>query len=119
MEREVKMAAKLYEMRDTAKRLLGDKYTGHMAMNGKILQDTATRDKTTPLAVAIAVCKKPGITAMETIFIMSAAVELAEPSNVKVIGAARLYRAESVWTAGLGGNASMERRMARAIASLF
>ena len=33
------------------------------------------------LAVAIAVCKKPGITAMETIFIMSAAVELAEPSN--------------------------------------
>jgi len=83
MEREVKMAAKLYEMRDTAKRLLGDKYTGHMAMNGKILQDTATRDKTTPLAVAIAVCKKPGITAMETIFIMSAAVELAEPSNAR------------------------------------
>lgn len=86
MEREVKMAAKLYEMRDTAKRLLGDKYTGHMAMNGKILQDTATRDKTTPLAVAIAVCKKPGITAMETIFIMSAAVELAEPSNAELCG---------------------------------
>lgn len=82
-ETQVKMAAKLYEMRDTAKRLLGEKYAGHMAMNGKILQDTATRDKTTPLAVAIAVCKKPGITSIETIFIMSAAVELAEPSNAK------------------------------------
>jgi hypothetical protein len=81
MEREVKMAAKLYEMRDTAKRLLGGKYTEHMAMNGKILQDTATRDKKTPLEIAIAVCKKPGITAIETILIMSAAVELSEPSQ--------------------------------------
>ena len=81
MEREVKMAAKLYEMRDTAKRLLGDKYTSHMATNGKILEATARRDKKTVLEVAIDVCKKPGITAMETIFIFSAAVELAEPSN--------------------------------------
>jgi len=87
MEREVKMAAKLYEMRDTAKRLLGEKYAGHMAMNGKILEATARRDKKTVLEVAIAVCKKPGITAMETIFIMSAAVELAEPSNAEVRGA--------------------------------
>lgn len=80
-ESQVKMAAKLYEMRDTAKRLLGDKYKDHMALNGKILQDTATRDKKTPLEIAIAVCKKPGITAIETIFIMSAAVELAEPTS--------------------------------------
>ena len=85
-EQHVSMAAKLYEMRDTAKRLLAEKYAGHMAMNGKILQDTATRDKKTPLEVAIAVCNKPGITAMETIFIMSAAVELAEPSNAEITG---------------------------------
>ena len=89
MERKVKMAAKLYEMRDMAKRLLGEKYAGHMAMNGKILQDTATRDKKTPLEVAIAVCKKPGITAIETIFIMSAAVEIAEPSNAELTGVAK------------------------------
>lgn len=61
--------------------MIDNKKPSHMAMNGKILQDTATRDRKTPLEVAIAVCKKPGITAIETIFIMSAAVELAEPSN--------------------------------------
>lgn len=80
-ETQVRMTAKLYEMRDSAKSLLGDKYKDHMAMNGKILQETATRDKKTPLEIAIKVCTKPGITAMEVIFIMSAAVELLEPSE--------------------------------------
>ena len=39
--------------------------------------------------------------------------------NVEVTGAARFYRAASELTAGLGGNASIERRIARTIASLL
>ena len=80
-EKYVKLTAKLYEMRDSAKMLLGDKYAEHMRLNGKILQDTATRDNKSPLEIAIKVCSKPGITAMEVIFIMSSAVELMEPSK--------------------------------------
>jgi hypothetical protein len=83
------MAAKLYEMRDTAKRLLGDKYAEKMAEYGEILQATvtATKGKKTPLELAIEVCKKPSVSGYETIFIMSAAVELAEPSNAESNGA--------------------------------
>ena len=80
-ETQVRMTAKLYEMRDSAKMLLGDKYEEHMALNGKILQDTATRDKKTPLEIAIKVCTKPGIGAIGVLFIMAAAVELLEPSK--------------------------------------
>lgn len=80
-EKQVKMAAKLYEMRDTAKRLLRDKYAAKMTEYGKILQATATRDKRTPMEVAIAVCSKLDTPAMEICFIMAAVVELAEPST--------------------------------------
>ena len=80
-EKQVKMAAKLYEMRDTAKRLLRDKYAAKMTEYGEILQATAERDSRTPMEVAIAVSYKNDTPAMEICFIMAAAVELAEPST--------------------------------------
>ena len=81
--KQIKMAATLYEMRDTARRLLGDKYAAMCATYGEILQDKATSGKKTPLEIAIAICNKPDTLAMQTIFIMAAAVELIEPSNDK------------------------------------
>lgn len=79
-EKQVKMAAQLYDMRDKARRLLGDKYKSHMAELGKILTMTAERDKKEPLAVAIEVCKKRELIGMDLMMVMAAAVELAEPS---------------------------------------
>ncbi len=79
-EQQVKMAAQLYEMRDKARRLLGDKYKPHMAELGKILSMTAQRDKKEPLAVAIEVCKKRNLIGMDLMMVMAAAVELTEPS---------------------------------------
>ena len=79
-EKQVTMAAQLYDMRDKARRLLGDKYKPHMAELGKILTMTAARDKKEPLAVAIDVAKKRELIGMDLMMVMAAAVELAEPT---------------------------------------
>lgn len=79
-EKQVKMAAQLYDMRDTARRLLGKKYTARMAELGGYLKMTADRDLKEPLEVAIEVCKKRNLAGTDLIMVMAAAVELAEPS---------------------------------------
>lgn len=79
-EKQVTMAAQLYDMRDKARRLMGDKYKPHMAELGKILKMTAQRDKKEPLAVAIEVAKKRELIGMDLIMVMAAAVELTEPT---------------------------------------
>lgn len=77
-EKQVRMAAQMYQMRDHARRVLGDKYAAKMAEFGRILKMTADRDGKSVLQVATEVCKKAGAT--ETILIMAAVVELTEPS---------------------------------------
>ncbi len=79
-EKQVTMAAQLYDMRDRARRLLGDKYKPHMAELGRILKITADRDKKDALAVAIDVCKKRELIGMDLMMVMAAAVELTEPT---------------------------------------
>ena len=79
-EKQVQMAAQLYDMRDRARRLLGDKYKPHMAELGKILKMTAARDKKDPLSVASEVCKKRELSGMDLMMVMAAAVELTEPT---------------------------------------
>ena len=80
-EKHVAMAAQLYEMRDKARRLLGEKYKPHMAELGKILRMTADRDNKDVLAVAIDVCKKRNLIGMDLLMVMAAAVELTEPTT--------------------------------------
>ncbi|MEN9885568.1 MAG: hypothetical protein RL758_146 [Pseudomonadota bacterium] len=79
-EQQVKMAAQLYDMRDKAKRLLGERYRPHMAELGKILKMTADRDGKSVLAVATEVAKKRELIGMDLMLVMAAAVELEEPS---------------------------------------
>ncbi len=57
-EQQVQVAAKLYEMRDRARRLLGEKYKPHMAELGRILKDTARQAGKSEIAVAMEVVKK-------------------------------------------------------------
>lgn len=80
-ETQIRIAAQLYDMRDKARRLMGDNYKRHMAELGKILKMTAERDKKEPLAVAMEIAKKRGLVGMDLMLVMSAAVELAEPSE--------------------------------------
>jgi len=79
-EQQIKMAAQLYDMREKAKRLLGERYKPHMAELGKILKATADRDRKSVLAVATEVAKKRELIGMDLMLVMAAAVELAEPS---------------------------------------
>ena len=80
-EKHVTMAAQLYDMRDRARSLLGDKYKAHMAELGKILKMTADRDKKDALGVAIEVCKKRELIGMDMMMVMAAAVDLTEPTT--------------------------------------
>ena len=79
-EQQVKITAKLYEMRDRARRLMGEKYKPHMAELGRILTMTAQRDRKSVLAVATEVAKKRELIGMDLMMVMAAAVELEEPS---------------------------------------
>ena len=79
-EQQVSMAVQLYDMRDKARRLLGDKYKPHMAELGKILRMTADRDKKSILEIATEVCKKRELIGMDMLMIMAAAVEIVEPT---------------------------------------
>lgn len=78
---QIQMTAQLYDMRDKAKRLLGSKYKAQMADLGRILSMTAQRDKKSVLAVATEVCNKRKLIGMDLLLVMSAAVELMEPSE--------------------------------------
>ena len=80
-ESQIKIAAQLYDMRDKAKMLLGDKYKSYMEMLGKILKDISRQKNKPVLAVAIDHCKKRELTGIEFLFTMAAAVELEEPSK--------------------------------------
>lgn len=78
-ERQVRMAARLYEMRDTAKRLLGQDYAPKMAELGAALKTVADKTGREPLAVAIEAARDAhGLTQC---YLLAAAVELAEPNS--------------------------------------
>lgn len=79
-EQQVHIAAKLYEMRDRARRLLGEKYKQHMAELGRILKDTARQTGKSEIVVATEVAKKRNLAGIDLMMVMAAAVELTEPS---------------------------------------
>jgi len=79
-EKQVTMAAQLYDMRERARSLMGERYKPHMAELGKILKMTAERDKKDVLSVATEVCTKRALLGMEQMMVMAAAVELTEPT---------------------------------------
>lgn len=80
-EKAIKTAARLYEMRDTAKRLLGAKYQERMREHGFVLKKIAAHEKKDVLQVAMDICKLPDCSPSMTLLMMAAAVELSEPSE--------------------------------------
>ena len=79
-QQQVQMAAQLYEMRDTAKRLLGNKYQDRMAEFGAALQDASTKTGREPLSLVIEAGTKQRLVGMDLVMMMAAAVELVEPT---------------------------------------
>lgn len=88
-ERAVRMAARMYEMRDTARRLLGDKYKDRMAEYAPIIQRVADNRKCSVLQAGGMMASESG-DGMMTVMIVAAMVEMIEPSNSEA-GTAPLF----------------------------
>ncbi len=76
-EKQVRMAVRLYEMRETARRLLGAGYAAKMKELGDVMSTVAEKTGRTVLSIAIAAAKDAdGLTQC---YLLAAAVELSEP----------------------------------------
>ena len=81
MEKEIKLTARLYEMRDTARTLLGDNYAGTMSEIGKYIEYQMDIYGASALSVATKISKDA--TPMDVLKIMGAVVEMMDPSEQK------------------------------------
>jgi len=78
-EQQVRLAAQLYQARDAVRQLLDDKYTAKMAELGEALQRLADARGTTVLKKAIGAAR--AVSGMDSLLILAAAVEHAEPTT--------------------------------------
>jgi hypothetical protein len=80
-EQAVKMAAKLYECRDTAKRVFGDDYHKRMKAYGQVVKSAANAMGCSDITAAATLANKVG-GGMAAICYLAAVVEMTEPSNL-------------------------------------
>ena len=86
-EQAVKMAAKLYECRDTAKQVFGDCYHKRMEAYCQVVKSAANAMRCSDIAAATTLANKAG-GGMAAICYLAAVVEMTEPSNAEVTGRA-------------------------------
>lgn len=81
-ERSVTMAAKLYEVRSTARRLLGDRFKPKMAEFGKAIDAVCVGKKVDSMSAAILLSKAAQAEGrdMEAMLFLAAVVEMTDPS---------------------------------------
>lgn len=77
---QVQLAAKLYEARDTMRRLLGERYAARMAELGGVLKKVAARDSVSEIQAAQVVIKAIDAQGYDALQLLAAAVELVEPT---------------------------------------
>lgn len=75
----IQMAAKLYECRDSAKTLMGDKYKTEIAKFSALIAAQAKRDGCSELSAATDIAAKVG--GFGAVYMLAAYVELVEPSD--------------------------------------
>lgn len=78
-EQNVRMTAQLYQARDTARQVLGDRFSTLMASLGADLTRRAEATGRQPLSIAIQAARS--VSGMDAVILLAAAVELAEPSQ--------------------------------------
>jgi hypothetical protein len=75
------LAATFYQSRETARSLLGERYSGRMQELGAVLQRVASNRRTGTFDAAQDVIRAADLYGFEAIQVVAAAVELAEPSR--------------------------------------
>jgi hypothetical protein len=84
-EKQVRMAAKMYEMRDACRSFLGDVYPERMKEYGEALTNVSKATGRSVLSIATDAAKEASPFGIITL--MAAVVELTEPSAAASIGA--------------------------------
>jgi hypothetical protein len=80
--RLVQMAAKLYDMRDRAKSLVGSRYEKHMRECRDVIESGQRRCGLSTLVAATKICEGLGEDGrIQSTLVMAAAVEMIEPSD--------------------------------------
>ena len=87
-KQQVETTAKMYECRDVARTILGDRFKPSMAELEKAIRAVAKRDKCHNIVAGATVIKEARLEGMESLMLMAAIVEMVEPSNVLLSGAA-------------------------------
>ena len=82
-EEKVKLAAKLYRCRDTAKRFFGDEYHERIDPYKKVISDFSQEKKIGDLEAMMKICEQDLIrdNGWALILLMAASVELIEPTK--------------------------------------
>ena len=80
-EQHVRVAAQMYDCRDAARRLLGDKYHARMQAYGCVVRAVARRDNCNDIVAGATVIKVGKLHGIEALLLMAAVVEMLEPSN--------------------------------------
>lgn len=76
------LAARIYDMRDAARTLLGANYTARMSDLGSMIRmNAADRLDKDVLLAAMDMCTTKNLQSLDLLFVMVAAVELIEPSD--------------------------------------
>lgn len=78
-QQQVQMAAKLYECRDTAKRMFGDGYKARMDAYGQTIKSMAKTSDMNELQAAMHAAKETG--GMAAVCYLAAFVEMTEPTT--------------------------------------
>ena len=74
------MAAKLYEVRQTARVILADRYAARMAELGQVVRNVAAQRRCGQLVAAEDIVRAADLQGFDALQVLAAAVELAEPS---------------------------------------
>jgi hypothetical protein len=84
MEQQIKMAAKLYRCRDTAKRFFGDEFQDKIQPYKQVISGVAKEKSIGELEAMMKICEDDVIknNGWTLVLLMAAAVELIEPSAV-------------------------------------
>lgn len=77
-EKQIRIAAKMYELRDTAKRLFPELYAEHHEGMTMLLKKIAERDKVSILQSLTSICKEVGGDGIVVMLLTAAAVDLMD-----------------------------------------
>lgn len=80
-EQHIRLCARLYEMRDAARRLLGARYHERMAEYRVPIEQVQSQLECDPLTAATKFCVGSEARGIDVIYLMTAALEMIEPSE--------------------------------------